>query len=41
MALAIRKVFDTKTSDSYIKVVQVDFDSSYPTGGEPLTKASA
>lgn len=40
MAVTVTELFRTKTSDRYLHAYSVTFDSSYPTGGEPLTAAN-
>lgn len=37
MALTVHDKFLTATKDAYLRVIEVDYDASYPTGGEPLT----
>jgi hypothetical protein len=40
MALTVREVLKTAVKDRYLHIHRVDFDASYPTGGEALTSAN-
>lgn len=37
MALTVREIIKTAVKDRYMHLYKVDFDSSYPSGGEALT----
>lgn len=39
MAVTVTEVVKTAVKDRYMHIFKVTFDSSYPTGGEPLTAA--
>lgn len=39
MSLNVKPIFKTMVADRYMVLATVDFDSSYPTGGEALSDA--